>query len=76
VAASKQFSVRFPAELANKLTKRGKAAPFIVEAVREKLDREERERIEASLLCLANDPEANDISDFAEAQRRVMARGD
>lgn len=76
MAASKQFSVRMPADLAGKLEEMGKITPFIISAVREKLERDTKAEIRERLKCLADDPEANDISDFGPAQRKVMARGD
>lgn len=64
-----------PLDLLARVLKRGPGTKFIVEAVREKLEREERAEIEESLHCLGQDPEASDISDFEGAQRRVMTRG-
>ena len=76
MSETKQLSVRMPLDLVQRLTAKGKTSPYIVEAVREKIERDEKMKVEASLLCLANDDDANDISDFAAAQARVMARGD
>lgn len=76
MAISKQYSIRIPADIARKLDEKGKVTPFIVSAVREKLEREQREELFEQLKCLADDIEANDISDLAPAQSKVMLRGD
>lgn len=76
MATSKQLSVRMPCELVEWLSERGKSARYIVEAVREKVARDEEAEIAASLRCLANHDEASDISDLAEGQAKVIARGD
>jgi hypothetical protein len=76
MAVSKQFSIRMPVDIARKLEERGKVTPFIISAVREKLERERQQEIREQLKCLAHDAEANDISDIAPAQKRVIARGD
>jgi hypothetical protein len=74
--ATKQLTVRMPRDLAKKIEDQGAAAPFIIDAVREKLERQREAEIETSLACLANDPEANDISDWAPFQAKVIERVD
>lgn len=74
--ATKSLTVRVPVEILDRVKRRGKAAKFIVEAVREKLQRDEDAEIERSLLSLVEEPSYNDIDDFIDAQRRVMARND
>jgi hypothetical protein len=77
MALSRQISVRIPAELIERIKSRGEGSSrFIIEAVRDKLNREDEAEITASMRCLAYDDEANDISDFAVAQDRTIARGD
>jgi len=76
MASTRQITVRMPLDLALGIKQRGKNAAFIIEAVREKLRREEQAEIEKGLLCLGDDDEASDISDYAPAQARVIARGD
>jgi hypothetical protein len=73
---SKQITVRMPVDVLDQLGSipKGKSASYIVEAVRERLQKDKQARIEAGLRCLANDDEANDISAFQEAQAEVMAR--
>lgn len=76
MAKTTQLSFRLPTELAERIRKRGKATKFVMEAVEEKLERDERAEIERSFFCLANDVEGNDISDFSAGQAKVMNRGD
>ena len=75
MSLSKQLSIRMPVDLVKRLESHGAAAPYVIEAVREKLDKDDEARIEASLACLANDVEANDISDWGPMQQEVMKRG-
>jgi hypothetical protein len=78
MAGTKQITVRMPIDLLERLghMPKGKSAPYIIEAVRERLDRERESEIEAGLQCLAFDDEANDLTPFAEAQSEVMSRVD
>jgi hypothetical protein len=78
MAVTKQITVRMPLDLLKQLAAlpKGNSAPYIVEAVRERLERDRQAQIEAGLKCLAFDDEANDISAFEEAQAGVMARVD
>lgn len=76
MAVTTQITVRMPVELALGIKRHGNGAAYIIEAVRDKLQRDEQAEIEAGLRCLAFDAEANDISDFDDAQKRVIARGD
>ncbi len=78
MAATKQITVRMPIDVLSQLggMPKGKSAPYIIEAVRERLERDKQARIEAGLRCLAYDDEANDITAFEEAQHEVMARVD
>ena len=55
---------------------KGVRGPYIVEAVRERPERDKQARIEAGLKCLAFDDEANDVSAFQDGQLEVMARID
>jgi hypothetical protein len=73
---TKQLSVRMPVDIVRQLLVKGKSSRFIVDAVREKLERDAELELEAGLACLADDPEANDISDLGPAQAKVIARGD
>ena len=78
MAGTKQITLRVPTDVLDQLRKmpRGRSAPYIVEAVRERLERDRQARIEEGLKCLAYDDEANDISAFADAQAEVMNRVD
>jgi hypothetical protein len=78
MAGTKQITLRMPIDLLGQLSAmpRGKGASYIVDAVRERLERDRQAQIEAGLQCLAYDDELNDISAFAEAQAEVMARVD
>ena len=78
VGTTRQVSVRFPKHLIDEVDRRhgGTTTDYVVQAVQEKLLREREAEIAAGLACLAGDDEANDISDFAPAQRRAMARVD
>jgi hypothetical protein len=76
MSATKQITIRMPLELMAEIQSRGKSASFIIEAVRDRILRDKEEEFANSLLCLAGDAEANDISDFARAQAEVMARVD
>lgn len=71
MAMTQQLTVRMPVDVLRKLKEKGKTAPYIVEAVKEKMARDEAAEIEASLLCLADDDE-NDISDFKSAQAKAL----
>jgi hypothetical protein len=78
MAATKQITLRMPIDVLDKLSllANGKNTPYIVEAVRERLERDRQIQIAESFKCLAYDDEANDISDFKEAQAEVMSRVD
>lgn len=78
MAATKQITVRMPTDVLEQLRvmPKGSGASYVVEAVRERLERDKQARIDAGLRCLAYDDEANDISSFEEAQAEVMARVD
>ncbi len=72
MSTAKQISVRMPLRILERLEAHGPVAPYVIEAVKEKLDRDEEADIKARLRCLAYDDEANDISDWAPEQRKVM----
>jgi hypothetical protein len=78
MAGTKQITIRMPLDVLGQLgaMPHGKSAPYIVEAVRERLERDRQAQIEAGFACLAHDDEANDISPFVEARDEVMARLD
>lgn len=76
MALTKQITVRMPVDLVAELRAHGNTASYIIDAVRDKLRRDQKAEIVASLQCLAGDEEANDISDFAATQDEVIARGD
>ncbi len=76
MAMTRQLTVRMPLDILQRLKEKGKTAPYIIEAVQEKLAREAEQEIEASLLCLVDDTEANDISDLKPAQAKAMSRED
>ncbi len=76
MAKTTQLSFRLPSELADRIRKRGAPTKFVMQAVQEKLSRDEAAEIEQSLQCLAFDDEQNDISDFKKAQRKVIERAD
>jgi hypothetical protein len=76
MSKTKQVSIRMPDELVKRLECHEAITPYIIEAVREKLDRDDEARIVASLTCLADDPESNDISAFASIQDEVIRRID
>jgi hypothetical protein len=77
MSPTKQITIRVPIEVVARLNRQARnTAPYIVEAVLDKLSRDEEAEVVAAMQCLANDPEANDISDFAAAQDRVIVRGD
>jgi hypothetical protein len=63
---------RLPQDVVRVLDAQPKATEYVVEAIREKAEREQQQAIEASLQCLAFEGEENDISDFQDAQKRVM----
>lgn len=75
---TRQYAIRFPIDLAEQVEQRKgvSISEFVLQAVRAKLEQDRDKEIEAGLACLANDPEANDISAFTPGQRKVMARGD
>jgi hypothetical protein len=77
MANTKQISVRMPIDMVDSISRLGaKSAAYILEAVQDKLARDRQAEIAAGLRCLADDPEANDISDFKAAQAKVIARVD
>ena len=63
---------RLPLDVVKVLEAQPKATEYLVEAIREKTEREHQQAIEVSLLSLAFDGEENDISDFKTAQAKVM----
>jgi hypothetical protein len=67
-----QKAFRLPPDVIEAIKKHPKATEYVVEAIREKAERERKQAIEASLQCLAFEGEENDISDFQDAQKRVM----
>ncbi|HVL39015.1 MAG TPA: hypothetical protein VM328_06450 [Fimbriimonadaceae bacterium] len=75
---TRQYPIRFPADVAEQVERRKQrsVSEYVVEAVREKLERDRDAEIVAGLACLADDAEANDIGDFEEAQAEVFGRGD
>ena len=73
---TKQVSVRLPLDLFQRLNEKKGRAGYIIQAVEEKIQRDEQEALAAGLMCLANNPEANDISDFAAPQAKVISHGD
>lgn len=75
MAMTQQLTVRMPVDVLRKLKAKGKTAPYIIEAVKEKMARDEEAEIEASLLCLADDDE-NDISDLKSPQAKALNRED
>ncbi len=76
--ATKQVSLRLPLDIAEAIQRRehGTATDYVVQAVREKLQRDREAEIARGLSCLAWDEEANDVSDFAPAQDKVILLGD
>jgi hypothetical protein len=78
MSATKQITVRMPLEILEQLggMPKGKGAPYIVEAVRERLARDKQAKIDEGLRCLAYDDETNDLSAFESAQAEVLARVD
>jgi len=76
MAGTKQITVRMPIEILEQLggMVKGKGAAYIIEAVRERLERDRQAQIAAGLACLAYDDDANDLSAFEEVQAEVMAR--
>lgn len=74
--STKQLTVRMPEDLVERIPRHGKAATFIIDAVREKLERIRQEEIEASLQCLGEDLEENDISMWKPFQKKVWDRID
>lgn len=73
---TKAITIRMPLELLSVLRARGETSSYVINAVRERLERERLEEIAKGLACLADDSEANDISDFAPLQSKVMRRVD
>ena len=74
--ASHQKAFRLPEDVIGVLKEHSNATEYVVAAIREKAQRDKRRAAEESLACLGEDPEDNNISDFAEAQREVMRRVD
>jgi hypothetical protein len=72
---AKTFTVRLPAGIYERALARRRTSlsKFVLEAVEEKLLREEQEEVERSLLCLA-DEEPDRY--WQDAQRRAMSHGD
>lgn len=76
MAQTKQLSLRIPMDLLSELRGKGRVTGYIIDAVREKIARDRAAEIDKSLQCLADDPEANDLSFFAPGQDEVMNRVD
>jgi hypothetical protein len=76
MAITIQRGFRLPKDIADLLQQKPNATEYVIEAVREKAQREREAEIAAGLASLAWDDEANDISDFKDAQARTMNLGD
>lgn len=66
-----------PADLVESINSMGKkSASYIIEAVRDKLERDRQAEIAEGLKCLADDFESDDLSALTAAQAKVIARVD
>jgi len=73
---TKQLSVRMPEDLVNRIANRGSAAAFIVTAVKEKLDREDRQALLDGFKLLAESPEMVDMEFLTDAQAAAVKISD
>ncbi|MEZ0324789.1 MAG: hypothetical protein ACAH95_02695 [Fimbriimonas sp.] len=76
MATTTQRGFRLPHDVADLLQQKPNATEYVIEAVREKAQREREAQIAEGLACLAWDDEANDISDLKDAQARALTLGD
>jgi hypothetical protein len=77
MANTKQISVRMPIDMVDSISRLGaKSAAYVLEAVRDKLQRDKEAEIAEGLKCLADDSDADDFSALAAAQAKVIARVD
>ena len=61
VPPTKQISVRLPLEIAEQVEARGAIAPYVIDAVREKLKRDQEAQMEDGFALLAASPEMWDM---------------
>ena len=75
---TKQISIRMPMDLLQELRKQrpGSGSSFIVEAVRDRLNRERELKLQESLQALAFEGEENDLSWIEGAQLEVFRSND
>jgi hypothetical protein len=74
MAIKQQRAFRLPEDVNEVLSKVKNSTQYVVDAIREKAERERQAEIEASLACLANDSE--DFSELSASQAKVISRGD
>ena len=69
MSSSKQVSVRLPLDVAERLESKGHFAPYIIEAVKEKLRRDDEAEIADGFALLAASPEMWDMNFPTGGQR-------
>ena len=74
MAIKQQRAFRLPEDVNEVLSKVKNSTQYVVDAIREKAERERQAEIEASLASLADDGE--DFPELVAAQSKVIARGD
>lgn len=74
MAIKQQRAFRLPEDVNEVLAKVKNSTQYVVDAIREKAERERQAEIEASLACLAEEDE--DFSNLATSQAKVIKRGD
>jgi len=75
MSATKQLSVRIPTELVSRIEAKGPSAPFVIEAIREKLDRDEEQALREGFALLAESPEMVDMEFPTGAQANAVRLG-
>lgn len=74
--SSRQISIRLPHKLFEKVQSKGAMAPFVIEAIEEKLAREQEAELTKSLMSLVDDPNNEIVRDFVAPQQEVWGRVD
>lgn len=69
---SKQISIRVSESISQWLIKEGKGSAYIVEALSERIQRDEQCKVERSLECLADPEQAAIAREFRDEQLRVL----
>jgi len=74
MAIKQQRAFRLPEDVNEVLSKVKNSTQYVVDAIREKAERERQAEIAASLACLADDDA--EFADLAASQAKVIASGD